>query len=56
MTTDILLPMVAIAMMLILVGRRFWSRDVAPQDTIQLMLIWIGMIAVLWAVVSFLQL
>jgi hypothetical protein len=54
-TADVLLPMIAIGMMLILVGRRFWSRDIAPRTTIRLVLVWIGIIALLWAAVSLVQ-
>jgi hypothetical protein len=52
MTGDILLPIIAIALALVLVGRRFWSRDVAPGETMRLALIWVAIIAVLWIVAA----
>jgi hypothetical protein len=55
MTGDILLPIIAIAMALILVGRRFWSRDVAPGATLRLALIWAALIAGLWAVTTLIR-
>jgi hypothetical protein len=51
MTGDVLLPIIAIGLALVLVGRRFWSRDVAPGETLRLALIWGVIIAVLWAAV-----
>lgn len=51
MTADLFVPILAIALMLILVGRRFWSRDVAPRDTLRLALIWCAIIAGLWLMV-----
>jgi O-antigen ligase len=45
---DVLLPLLALVMMLILVGRRFWSRAVPPRTTLRLALLWAGIIAALW--------
>jgi hypothetical protein len=47
---DMLLPVLAVVMMLILVSRRFWSRAVPPRTTMQLALMWAGIVAALWLV------
>jgi hypothetical protein len=49
MTSDILLPIIAIVMALVIVGRRFWGRGAAPGETLRLALIWVAIIAALWA-------
>jgi hypothetical protein len=51
MSADLFVPMLAIVLMLVLVGRRFWSRSVRPRETGRLAVIWCAIIAGLWILV-----
>ncbi|WP_294395590.1 hypothetical protein [uncultured Sphingomonas sp.] len=52
---QILLSVLAIVMMLILVGRRFWSGAVPAGRAARLALIWVALIAGLWVVTTFIR-
>jgi hypothetical protein len=55
MTADVLFPILLIAMMLVLVGRRFWSRSVRPRETVRLTLIWLAIVGGLWLIVTLIR-
>lgn len=52
MTTGIILPVLAIVMMLILATRHFQRGSVSTSLTWQLALLWMMIIATLWAAVT----
>jgi hypothetical protein len=55
MSSDVLLPIVGIALALVLVGRRFWSRDVSTGKSLRLALMWAAIIAGLWLITSLIR-